>query len=215
MQKEVIPMNRKDNYAITAEEARKRFLTYDLAKIISKTPLTQDACFLYLTVLDRTCRIEKNTGKLAWSTPDGWEETAAFSDVLTIFDYLCDAKENRRPTGEMKSMASFGKLFHSGLLEDSAPDELEKTIDLHPEAFQFACEKLGGTPYFTGDLAYTFQFFPDLPMTVQFWHSDADFPPQLRWLWDASTDDFIRYETMFYALGIIRSRLSFWIESCR
>lgn len=208
-------MNRKDNYAIAAQEARKRFLTYDLSKIISKSPVEQDAENLYLTVLDRTCRIEKNTGKMAWSTPDGWEETQCFNDVLTIFDYLCDGREDRAPTGQMKSMSSFGRLFHSGLLEDSAPTELEKDIDSHPELFKTACLKLGGTPFSTGDLAYTLHFFPDLPMTVQFWHSDEDFPPQLRYLWDCAANDFIRYETMFYALGIIRSRLSFWIDSCR
>lgn len=208
-------MHRKDNYAITAEQARLRFLTYDLSKIISKTPLTQDTDHLYLPVLDRTCRIEKNTGKMAWSSPNGWEETSAFVDVLTIFDYLCDSKENRRPSGEMKSMASFGQLFHTGLLEPSKPSELEIIIDKSPELFQKACLKLGGTPFPSGDLAYTVQFFPDLPMTIQFWHSDEDFPPQLRWLWDTATGDFIRYETMHYALGIIRQRLIFWIESYR
>ena len=208
-------MHRKDNYAITAEEARKRFLTYDLSKIISKTPLTHDGEYLYLPVLDRTCRIEKSTGKMAWSTPEGWEQTSAFHDVLTIFDYLCDSKPNRAPSGEMKSMASFGRLFHSGLLEDREPTQLEKTIDAHPELFQKACLKLGGIPFPTGDMAYTVRFFPDLPMTVQFWHSDEDFPPQLRWLWDREANDFIRYETMFYALGILRERLTFWIESCR
>ena len=208
-------MNRKDNYAITAEEARKLFLTYDLSKIISKTPLTQDEKWLYLPVLDRICRIEKATGNLAWSTPDGWEETKAFHDVLTIFDYLCDSKELRCPTGEMKSMASFGKLFHTGLLEQSEPSELEKSIDKSPDAFHFACQKLGGTPFPTGDIAYTVHLFPDLPMTIQFWHSDEDFPPQLCWLWDRAAGDFIRYETMFYALGLLRSRLSFWIESYR
>lgn len=208
-------MNRKDNYAITAEAARQRFTTYDLAKIISKTPLSHDGQYLYLAVLDRTCRIEKTTGKMAWSAPDGWEETAQFHDLLTIFDYLCDGRENRRTAGQMKSMASFGQAFHTGLLEGGEPTELEKTIDKNPKLFQNACLKLGGIPFPTGDLAYTLHFFPDLPMTVQFWHSDEDFPPQLRYLWDAAATDFIRYETMFYALRILHGRLSFWIESCR
>ena len=208
-------MNRKDNYAITAEEARKRFLTYDLSKIISKTPLRHDEDYLYLQVLDRTCRIAKTTGRMAWSAPDGWEKTSQFHDVLTIFDYLCDGKEGRVPSGQMKSMASFGRLFHTGLLEEGQPSELEKFIDTHPENFKKACLALGGSLFPTGDLAYTLHLFPDLPMTVQFWHSDEDFPPQLRYLWDANAEDFIRYETMYYALGILHSRLSFWLESCR
>jgi len=208
-------MNRIDNYAITAEEARKRFLTYDLSKIISKTPLAHDGQFLYLQVLDQTCRIHTTTGKMAWSTSKGWEETARFNDVLTIFDYLCDGKENRTPSGQMKSMASFGQLFHTDLLEGGEPTELEKTIDKFPELFHKACLQMGGIPFPKGDLAYTLRFFPDLPMTVQFWHADEDFPPQLRYLWDAAATDFIRYETMFYALDILHRRLRFWIESCR
>ena len=208
-------MRRKDNYAITAQEARKRFLTYDLSKIISKTPLTQDADYLYLTVLDRTCRIGKTTGSTHWSSPTGWEGTSQYNDLLTIFDYLCDGKPGRAAAGEMKSMASFGKLFHSGLLEDSKPTELEKTIDAHPDLFQKACEKLGGIPFSAGDFAYLIHFFPDLPVAIQFWHSDEDFPPKLRCLWDAAAADFIRYETMFYALGILCSRLSFWIDFYR
>lgn len=208
-------MQHQDNYAITAEAARRRFLTYDLSKIISKSPVQHDEKYLYLPVLDRICRVEKNTGRMAWSTPDGWEETARFNDVLTIFDYLCDGRENRVPSGQMKSMASFGKLFHTGLLEEKEPTDLEKFIDTHPENFRKACVKMGAVPFPTGDLAYTFPFFPDLSVTLQFWHADEDFPPQLRYLWDANAADCIRYETMFYALGVLQERLSFWLESCR
>ena len=208
-------MQTKDNYALAAEDARKRFLTYDLSKIICKSPVTTDEDFLYLPVLDRTCRVEKSTGRMAWSSPGGWEETAAFQDVLTIFDYLCDGKENRRPTGEMKSMAFFGKLFHSSLLEGERASALELRIDQNPENFRRACLQMGGTPFPTGDLAYTFSLFPDLELTAQFWFSDEDFPPRLRYLWDSSANDFIRYETMYYALGIFRDRLSFWLDSYR
>lgn len=206
-------MQHSDNYAIAAGAARRRFLTYDLSGILAKSPVTDDAQFVYLPVLDRVCRVGKSTGKMAWSTPDGWEETERFNDVLTIFDYLCDGKENRRCTGEMKAMASFGHQFHTGLLENSAPTPLEKYIDTHPERFQNACLRLGGTPFPTGDLAYTLPFFPDLTVTVQFWHSDEDFPPQLRYLWDAAATDFIRYETMYYAVELLLGRLRYWMES--
>lgn len=205
-------MLRQNNYAITAENARKRFTTYDLDQILRKTPLTQDAQYLYLPVLDRICRIEKNTGKMAWQTPAGWDETTEFHTVLTIFDYLCDSKENRCCTGQMKAMSSFGHQFHTGLLEQSPPSELEQTIDQFPQRFRQACLRMGGTPFPQGDMAFTFRFFPDLPVTIQFWHSDEDFPPQLRCLWDAAATDFIRYETLFYALSMLKQRLTFWLD---
>lgn len=206
-------MQHSDNYAIAAEAARRRFLTYDLSEILAKTPVTHDGQYLYLPVLDRTCRVEKSSGKMAWSAPEGWQETTRFHDVLTIFDYLCDSRESRHCAGEMKAMASFGHQFHTGLLESSAPTALEMEIDQHPDRFRNACLRLGGTPFPTGDLAYTIPFFPDLPVTVQFWHSDEDFPPQLRYLWDAAATDFIRYETMYYAVELLLGRLGHWMES--
>lgn len=200
-------MPRINNYALMARSAQQRFLTYDQSAIIANIPLTFDAAFFYLPVLDRTCRIDRGTGSLAWSSSDGWIPTNDFHDVLTIFDYLCDAKPCRRSTGELRSMASFGHMFHTGLLENSEASPLEAAIDRDPAAFIRACEALGGTPFPNCDMGFTLPFFPDLTVTLQFWHSDDEFPARLRYLWDRSAADYLRYETMYYALNLIRSRL--------
>ena len=50
-------------------------------------------------------------------------------------------------------------------------------------------------------------FFEDLRIAVQFWHGDEEFSPRLRFLWDAAADQYLRYETMYYALGLLRTRL--------
>ena len=49
--------------------------------------------------------------------------------------------------------------------------------------------------------------FEDLRIAVQFWHGDEEFSPRLRFLWDAAADQYLRYETMYYALGLLRTRL--------
>lgn len=202
-------MSRPNNYAIMADNTRKLFLTYDQSEIISNIPLEYDPDFFCLPILDRTCRIDRKTGHIFWSSPDGtWTPSASPNDSITIFDYLCDAKPNRMLSGEFRGLTSFGHMFHTGLVEHSAPTPVEFFVDAHPDAFRAACGALGGKPYPKGDIGYTLPLFPDFPVLLQFWHSDEDFPPQLRSFWDANSLSWLRYETMHYAHRLLLDRLS-------
>lgn len=199
-------MPRPNNYDIMAQQAQKRFLTYDQSAILAKSPANADENYIFLPVLDLTFRVCRHTGKTDLSCGNGWTP-APPHDMLTVFDYLCDARPNRRLSGQLKSMASFGHMFHTGLLENGTASALENAIDQAPDSFIRACKALGGTPFPNCDLGFTLPFFPDLPITLQFWHSDEEFPPRLRYLWDSSATQFLRYETMYYALDILRTRL--------
>ena len=42
---------------------------------------------------------------------------------------------------------------------------------------------------------------------VQFWFADEDFPAQLQFFWDKNALQYLRYETMYYALGLLRGHL--------
>ena len=194
----------QDNYAIMFEQARQLFLTYDQSSIVAKTALSFDDETLYLPVLAQTVTICRADGTIRW--PSG--ETLAPHDALTIYDYLCDAKPDRTLSGQFRPLTGFGHMFHTGLVEQSAPTPLELAIDQTPEAFRSACEALGGKPCPKGDIGYTLPLFPDLPVLLQFYHSDEDFPPQLRTFWDLNTLSWLRYETMHYAQGLILKRLS-------
>lgn len=201
-------MPRPDNYAIMADHARLRFLTYDQAEIIAKSPVRSDENHIFLPVLDLKSRIDRSTGAVDWSS-DGlhWAPAPRPLDALVVYDYLCDSKPGRALQGEFMAMANFGHMFHSGLLEDGPASPLERFIDENPDAFQAACIQLGGTPFPKGDAAFVVNLFPDLPVAVQFWHADEDFPPALRYLWDKNSLSYLRYETMYYALAILRDRL--------
>ncbi len=204
---------RPDNYKTMAWHAQQKFLSYDQDAIIRNIPLTYDKDFFYLPLLDRTSRIDRHSGDLFWSAPDGsYQFSDAPCDRLTVFDYLCDSKPDRCLTGSYLAMANFGHMFHSGLLEDGHASQLEWTIDRSPQLLHQACRHLHGTPFPKGDIGYEIPFFPDMPMVIQFWHSDEDFPPQLRYFWDKNALFYLKYETMYYALGILQSRLSVFIN---
>ena len=102
-------------------------------------------------------------------------------------------------------MAHLGGHVHTNLA--AASGSLERAIDRDPDAFRRACERLGGTPAPGGDICYDLALFSDLPVQLRFWHADEDFPPSLDLLWDRNTLQVLRYETTWFAAGVLRGRL--------
>ena len=193
---------KRDNYALQAESARLRFLTYDQTAM----PAGRDAEFLYLTFCGLPYRICRADGHIFRQENSRWVPADSHGEVLTLFDYLCDANPHRTASGTFVSMASLGSHVHTGLTVSSGP--LERSIDADPAAFCRTCESLGGTPASGGDLCFDLKLFPDLPLRLRFWHSDEEFPPVLDLLWDENTLDFLRYETIWYAAGVLRRQIA-------
>ena len=46
-----------------------------------------------------------------------------------------------------------------------------------------------------------------LEIGIFFWHGDEEFPAQLRFYWDENAPMYLKYETMHYTLGYLRSLL--------
>ena len=190
---------KRDNYALQAEAARLRFLTYDQ----SAMPAERDGEFLYLSFCGLPCRISRSDGHIFRRESGGWRSADSHGEVLTIFDYLCDARPGRSAAGRFVSMASLGGHVHRELAAASGP--LEKAIDQDPRRFRDACLALGGRSCDGGgDLCFELFLFPDLPLRLRFWHSDEEFPPRLDLLWDERCLEFLRYETVWYAAGVLR-----------
>ena len=193
---------KRDNYVLQAEAARLRFLTYDQQAM----PVEKDADFLHLPFCGVPYRISRADGHIFRLETGRWVPADSHGEVLTLFDYLCDAKPHRRAAGEFVSLASLGNHVHTSLSIHSG--DLEKAIDAAPAAFCRSCETLGGIPAEGGDLCFDLKLFPDLPVRLRFWHGDDEFPPVLDILWDRNATNFLRYETLWYAAGVLRSHVS-------
>jgi len=139
-------------------------------------------------------------------TADGWQGANSHGEVMTLLDLLCDSSPRRQPSGTWKNMGDFGLLFHKNLLEGRDP--WADRFEADPEGFRNACEALNGTPFPTGDIAYVIELFDGLSIVVQLWFGDEEFPAGLRFLWDANALMYIKYETMYFARGIILQRIA-------
>ncbi len=195
-----------NNYAIQAQQAKTRFLTYDQQALIQKFHLKAEDAYLYLSLFSEPCRISRTTGDIQRQTGGAWVDANSFGEVMTLLDLLCDSREDRCLSGRLKNMTSFGLMFHQNLLED-ARDPWAEAFQAQPEAFCAACKALGGKPFPQGDIAYTIELFDGLCIVLQLWLGDEEFPPNLRMLWDENTTQYIRYETMHYARGLLLGRI--------
>ena len=198
-------MERKDNYLLQVAQAKQYFLTYDQQKLIDKLKLKHDDKYLYATMLGRNYRICRKSGDLEAFVDGQWQDANTHGEFMTLMDLICDSREDRYLACRFKNMSGFGKLFHSGMLESRDPfaDHIQK----NPEAFCRACEFLGGTPEKMGDISYAVEVFDGLCICIQFWEQDEDFPPQVVWFWDENALMYLKYETMWFAIGLIKKRI--------
>lgn len=221
-----------NNYDKQVLIARQLFLKYDQQELIQKLHLEHDDSYLYLTILNRTCRILRLEGKIELRSPcqndsslsgdtapaqntsimsDAavWEESQDYNLVMTIYDALCYPKETPVLAHQWAPLASLQVTMSS----PSADLFTQKYADFFSDKTDhllLACQKLGGRRPDTSagaDVCWEFDFFPGFPIQFRFWDKDEEFPPQIRLLWDKNSLRFMHFETLYYALHVLLEEL--------
>jgi hypothetical protein len=161
---------------------------------------------MYLTMLSEPYRIRRSTGDTERFRDGNWVDGNTFNEVMTILDWLCDSRKNRYITGRWINVVTHGHYFH-GNLQDDVNDPYARLFDQKPEDFAAACEALKGEKLSGADIGYAIELIDGLRVFVQLWHGDDEFPPSLRCLWDENTNCYLRYETTWFATGLLLERI--------
>ena len=198
-------MERVNNYLIQASQAKERFLTYDQQKLVDKFRLDADEMYIYVNLLCKLYRIQRDTGHMEFFDGAIWQDGNSYDEVMTVLDLLCDSRDDRRCTGKLASMASFGRIFYRSSYDDK-PDPAAQWIQENLESFREACAQLG-TPIPGGDFGFAFELFDGLRMGLHFWEGDEEFAPRLRFLWDENALQYLRFETMHMASSLLLKSL--------
>lgn len=201
-----LTMERRDNYRIQAQHAKRYFLGYDQQKLIRKLELQADDRYLYVEMLCKLHRIDRGTGDIQKQEGENWVAADSHSEVMTLLDLVCDSREDRFISGRWKQMQAFGLMFHQNLLEDGA-DPFAQMLEKDPEGLVRACKALKGVPMDCGDISFAVELFDGLRVWLQFWAGDEEFPAKVRWLWDENALMYLKYETMYFAIGLLRQRI--------
>ena len=200
---------RMSNYEIMKRQMQKEFVKYDQEKMIRKFQLPHDPYYLYIHFISRKYRIHRTSGKVEWSD-DGFihSREADYNEAMTIYDVLCYSKDDCKLAGEFTNMKNLSSVHSTS----AAPGgglfrKTEKSFDHKDQLLSLACERLNGTKYGKGDVAYQIPLFDFLPIAFQFWDSDDEFPAILNLLADKNMLDYMHFETVWFAMGHLMSRL--------
>lgn len=204
----------KSNYETTLENMQVRFLSYDQGRMIDQFGLHHDGQYLYLSFVGRDYRISRGDGKAEWSG-DGFVHSvpAGFNEAMSIYDVLCCSKDRCRLSGQFCTVNRLKGVIQSCRVGDGLLQSTARLFDGKSGRLDRACAALGGQRESMGDVAYRLDIFPFLPVILRFWESDEDFPPELTFLWDENTLDFVHYETTYYIRGHLIGRLLELMES--
>lgn len=200
-------MKRGNNYDIMADQARKRFLTYDQEQMIKKFGLSADAEYISLSFAGSPCRIRRKDGKL-FCLDGAVPREGDFNEALSVYDILCCPAEHPVLAGRWESLSSLGGIIGAGHSDSSLLDRYTGIFSGKAERLAKACALLNGTPAQTGDVSSILPVFDFFPAWFQFWDADEEFPANIRFLWDANTFLFLHYETLWYIMSHILDRLT-------
>lgn len=184
------------NYDHMAADASRIFLSYDQEAILSRWPLKHGASSIYVNYIGREFRIDRMTGKV-WQK----DEPAGFDATLAILDMVCSKGGKPHASGQwltlqqMTSVAGAGPVSMDSYLRSLAP------LAGHVDQLTKACQKIGGTPVKGGEVSCLIPVFDDFPVWLQYWDADDEFPASLSILWDSTTPQHLKYETLWYVMG--------------
>lgn len=200
------------NYDKQALMAKELFLNYDQKEIIEKLQLEHDDFYIYLTMLGKQYRISRQDGTVEVKNRDVYSldlgESIHFNIVMTIYDMLCYSKQTPVLAKEWCPLA---------MLQITSTPSADVFTKKYAEAFSGkteelwnACETIGGRKpeiMAGADVCWEFDLFPFFPIQFRFWDKDEEFPPQIKLLWDKNSLDFMHFETLYYAMGILLDTL--------
>ena len=196
----------QDNYQLQAAQAKQLFLKFDQQTLAAKCSLQMDEAYLSGLFFGEPFRIQRDTGDISRLHEGRWLPADSHGEVMTLLDLICDSDPNRRISGQYQNMQAFGHQFHQNLTEDQKNPAAQR-FQQNPEALRKACLALGGRPFTPGDVAYSIPVFEDLSLTIQFFLGDEEFAPRIRYLGDRNALQYLKYETMYYAVGVLMERI--------
>lgn len=196
------------NYEIMRDQMREEFVKYDQEKMIQKFHLKNDEEYIYMDFVLRHYRIHRRNGRAEWSE-DHFKTVneADYNESMTIYDMLCYSRDDCRLSGKFCPVNMLKGTVQSagpgGNMFQRSADELSGRL----EELEYACSILGKPAQMSGDVAAVLYPFSFLPVILQYWDADEEFPANLKFMFDENILDFLHYETLFFMMGHMISRI--------
>ena len=129
--------------------------------------------------------------------------------VQAVLAYYFHTGDGAPLTGHWISFADLpdGRTYNQAF-QGYSGDELVKIFGMNVERFRVACEQSGGVAISIGDAAYSFYALPRLPLLVNYWCGDEDFPSSCKVLFDSSIDHYLPTDVCAILASMLTRRIA-------
>ncbi|MBE6015598.1 MAG: DUF3786 domain-containing protein [Lachnospiraceae bacterium] len=204
-----------------------RFRGYNPDRIAGILGLKYDEKYLYIEYFGREYRLNLEIGRIEkksdepfdnFCAPDeiplekGWHGEVYANEAMAIYHILFYTVDEPHLSGEWVQNASLDPRHVRHPQEDVLFEDFLKSFPEGTAALKAACEAAGGEPVMSkADAAYIFHPFPQIPLQLNYWEADEDFPAQVKVLVDSRITDYVHIETT----GCLVSDLFEHIVACK
>ncbi len=202
------------NYEIMRNQMRGEFIKYDQHTMIHKFSLKCDEEYIYIEFVKRNYRIHRHNGIVEWSD-DNFQTNieADYNESMTIYDVLCCSKENPVLAGRYSPINELKGTIKSSAAGTNFYQKAADSFNEKTTALEYACSILGKNTKMSGDVAAILYPFSFLPVTLQYWEGDDEFPANLKFMFDENIFDFMHFETTFFMMNHVTKRLTEIVNS--
>lgn len=198
----------KSNYDIMRDRMRSEFIKYDQDNMIRKFSLRYDENYLYIPFVLRLYRIGRTSGIVEWSEDDfATAAEADYNESMTIYDVLCYSKPDCHLAGSFCPANMLRGTVKSSSVGSNMFQKSAERFQGRVEQLKQACAQLGTPARMNGDAAFILYPFSFLPITLQYWEADEEFPANLKFMFDENVQDYMHFETTFFMVGHILRRI--------
>ena len=126
---------------------------------------------------------------------------------MTIYDVLCYSKDSCSLSGKFCSINMLKGIVKANPPGVNCFDKTADSFNGKVAALEKACGSFGEKTDLKGDVAVKLYPFSFLPVILQFWEGDEEFPANLKFMFDENILQYIHYETIFYLLEHVTGRI--------
>jgi len=187
--------HREEEYQKALEIAKAVLLSSDIKERCliagAEWEPSENGGWIFLPYFDMACQV--TIPHFEFSLKES-AENINLSNRILILHYLNGVEDIpfKNKLISFKEIPS-GEFYYPAFARRSI-EPLLKTFGTKLQAFQSIAENLGGKPVALGDAGIKISVFPRVPVTLVLWFADAEFPPDLQILFDASITQFLSTE---------------------
>lgn len=187
----------------TCRKWRTLFSGFDSAGKERCITFTEEKEYILLQYFGGEYRLNCKNGVLEKKDGTQWTDGLQMNEALAVYHYLGDGSGNIREPGKWVPEHSLDPVrIRSNDRIDPLLVSFANDYSGRMDELEEKCKMAGGEyEKSTGDTAWIFFPFPEIPVKLVFWEKDEEFPAQVRVFVRENATDYVHYEAVSFMIA--------------